>query len=316
MLTFRFNGVSGSMTDSETLTSGMVGKEIQIDLSSEWEGLAKTAVFIAGYTCRTAELIGSTVVIPPEILSSPYKKLRVGVRGDNEDGSLVIPTIMAEGPFILPGADPDGDTGTAEVIPTGGTAEAADIAQGKTAYAGGELITGTLKKADSFNRGNASAGFSFSVGDDSASGSGVSMTTTLGDGTERSIVDADTLIVLSAPLEEFGDADTDQVLEGAVFTSAAGFHATGTLAPAKELSLSGAEVGFAFLTGTNGESGSFVTMSVKLPEAAEAILLGPGSVLTLNAPMSEFGNAAQSDVRSGKTFSSAAGLRASGTLEV
>lgn len=115
MLTFEFTGVAGSMTVSERLTSGMVGKEIQISLSSDWEELTKTAVFVAGDICRTAELTGTTVIIPEEVMYSPFRKLLVGVCGTDGEGTLVIPTILAEGPFIEPGADPAADPVAAEL---------------------------------------------------------------------------------------------------------------------------------------------------------------------------------------------------------
>jgi len=109
MLTFEFTGVAGEMTVKERLTSGMVGREIQISLSEEWNDLKKTAVFIAGCVCRCAEMTGSIVTIPDDVLRHPFQKLRVGVRGENADSTLVIPTIMAEGPFIEVGADPTED---------------------------------------------------------------------------------------------------------------------------------------------------------------------------------------------------------------
>lgn len=109
MLTFEFTGVAGEMTVKERLTSGMIGREIQITLSEEWEGLNKTAVFIAGCVCRCAEMTDSVIKIPDDVLVYPFQKLRVGVRGENEDGTLVIPTIMAEGPIIEVGADPTED---------------------------------------------------------------------------------------------------------------------------------------------------------------------------------------------------------------
>ena len=315
MLTFSFTGASGEMTVGETLTSGMVGKEVQIDLSGEWEGLTKTAVFIAGYICRAVALTGSSVVIPQEILRSPYQKLRVGVRGDSDDGTLVIPTIMAEGPYILPGADPGDDTGEEKTGTDGGTATESDIAEGQTAYVGGKLITGTLPKKAALTRDDAEVGFYFLTGSNGESGSGVIMKTALGAETGQVIVDGDTVVTLRAPSAAFGDAAAADVLEGVTFTSAAGLQVVGTLAPAAELTLTDAKVGAYFLTGSSGESGSSVTMEVTLGSDAEPVLLGPGSVLTLRAPMSEFGTATKADVAAGKTFTSAAGLCISGTLE-
>ena len=109
MLTFEFTGVSGEMTIRERLTSGMVGKQVTINLSSDWDELSKTAVFIAGDICRAVELTGTVLTIPEDVLHYPYRKLLVGVCGTNSDGSLVIPTILAQGPFVEIGADPTTD---------------------------------------------------------------------------------------------------------------------------------------------------------------------------------------------------------------
>lgn len=109
MLTFDFTGVDGSMTAAEKLTSGMVGRQVQINLSEEWEDLTKTAVFLAGDICRVTEMTEPIVTIPEEVLRYPFRRFFLGVCGTNADGTLVIPTIMAEGPMIEPGADPHAD---------------------------------------------------------------------------------------------------------------------------------------------------------------------------------------------------------------
>lgn len=116
MLTFHFTGVDGSMTESETLTSGMVGKEVRLILDESWNNLTKTAVFRAGEVTRVVLNPGDTVVIPSEVLEQPFGKLSVGIYGTNDQGDLVIPTIMAEGPIIRYGADPIVDE-TAKALP-------------------------------------------------------------------------------------------------------------------------------------------------------------------------------------------------------
>lgn len=116
MLTFHFTGADGSMTESEILTSGMVGKEVTLILDESWANLTKTAVFRAGDITRVVLDPGDTVVIPPEVLEQPFGKLFVGIYGTNEQGDLVIPTIMAEGPMIRYGADPIEDE-TAKELP-------------------------------------------------------------------------------------------------------------------------------------------------------------------------------------------------------
>lgn len=116
MLTFHFTGADGSMTESETLTSGMVGREAELLFDDSWADLTKTAVFRAGEITRVVMNPGSTVIIPAEVLEKPYVKLLVGVWGTDGAGTLVIPTVMAEGPLIEPGAEPAED-GTAKDLP-------------------------------------------------------------------------------------------------------------------------------------------------------------------------------------------------------
>ncbi len=111
MLTFYFTGVEGRMTRPELLTSGMMGKELRLEFSEEWEELTKTVVFSNGETTLDRLYTGQTMVIPAQILEKPLEKLTVGLYGVSEDGLLVIPTVRAEGPVILPGVDPTGDPG-------------------------------------------------------------------------------------------------------------------------------------------------------------------------------------------------------------
>lgn len=105
MLTFSFTGAEGSMTESDVLTSGMVGREILLTFDESWKNLTKTLVFRAGEITRTASYVAANT-IPADVLRQPFCRLHVGVYGTDADGTLVIPTIMAEGPLIRYGADP------------------------------------------------------------------------------------------------------------------------------------------------------------------------------------------------------------------
>lgn len=116
MLTFHFTGADGSMTGTETLTSGMEGKQIRLELDGSWDDLTKIAVFRAGEITRVVMNPGTFVNIPAEVLEKPYVKLLVGLYGTDAAGNLVIPTVMAEGPLIEPGADPTED-GCAKDLP-------------------------------------------------------------------------------------------------------------------------------------------------------------------------------------------------------
>ena len=116
MLTFRFNGADGKMFGSDVLTTGMVGQEIRLEFSREWEGLTKTAVFTAGEVTRDVLVESDRVKIPVEVLSVPLVQLMVGVCGVSDDGR-VIPTIQAAGPYICEGTDPSGDESVEPTLP-------------------------------------------------------------------------------------------------------------------------------------------------------------------------------------------------------
>lgn len=115
MLTFSFTGAEGSMTESDVLTSGMVGKEIQLNFDDSWKNLTKTLVFRAGEVTRIADFATSNT-IPADVLRQPFCHLYVGAYGTDSKGTLVIPTVMVEGPLIRCGADPIEDE-TARELP-------------------------------------------------------------------------------------------------------------------------------------------------------------------------------------------------------
>lgn len=117
MLTFSFSGADGYLVQTETLTCGMVGKQVQFQLSPEWEGLRKTAVYLSGGVVRVSLDIGVVDTLPAEVLQTPGERLYVGLYGVSPDGTLAIPTIRVPGPVIQPGADPDGDATTDTTLP-------------------------------------------------------------------------------------------------------------------------------------------------------------------------------------------------------
>lgn len=116
MILFVFNGPSGRMHRyyPETLTSGMVGQKVRIRLlGADWDKLNKTVVFSAGdVTCDVPDVkvdgCEAKVEIPTEVLDVPRVRLKVGVYGVAEDGS-VMPTVWAYGPLIQEGVKPAGN---------------------------------------------------------------------------------------------------------------------------------------------------------------------------------------------------------------
>lgn len=109
MLTFRFTGASGEMTESDLLTAGMEGKQVRLEFSPEWDGLRKAVVFTAGSRSCTLVDAGETETIPAQILSESLRRLYVGAYGLSEEGTVVIPAHYATGPFIHIGTDISGD---------------------------------------------------------------------------------------------------------------------------------------------------------------------------------------------------------------
>lgn len=116
MIVFRFTQADGHMICSEMLTSGMVGKEVKLEFSPEWDEYTKTAVFTAGFESRTVVGVSEMVTIPHEVLENPGHTLYVGVYGVAPDGR-VIPTIQAQGPHIHRGVDPSGDPSAEPTLP-------------------------------------------------------------------------------------------------------------------------------------------------------------------------------------------------------
>lgn len=116
MLTFRFSRADGQMTQTETLTTGMVGKEVKLEFTEDWADFSKTAVFTAGEESRDVMVRGDVVVIPHEVLTESGLCLYVGIYGVAADGR-VTPTIRVQGPEIYPGADPEGVESREQTLP-------------------------------------------------------------------------------------------------------------------------------------------------------------------------------------------------------
>ena len=116
MLTFWFSKADGEMTEKETLTAGMVGKEVRLEFSEDWKDFSKTAVFTANEKSWDVVVSGDVVTIPHEVLEEDGHYLYVAVYGAAADGR-VIPTIRVRGPKICPGADPSGDESVEESLP-------------------------------------------------------------------------------------------------------------------------------------------------------------------------------------------------------
>lgn len=96
------------------------------------------------------------------------------------------------------------------------TALASDLAAGKTAYADGSKLVGTVPVVD------------FAVENAISFGGSKESISMMMKHPHRIIYNAESTLSLSAPTSGFGDAEADDVAEGKTFTSAAGFLAVGT----------------------------------------------------------------------------------------
>ena len=104
MMEIEVSAAGARLLQSEVLTSGRVGLRCRLRLDSSWEGLRKTAVVIGS---RSADLLleGDEFCIPAECLGRAGDTLKIGLRGMNGDGSLVIPTVWVNCGEILSGAE-------------------------------------------------------------------------------------------------------------------------------------------------------------------------------------------------------------------
>lgn len=118
------------VADIEQLTSGMIGKTVEIEFSEDWSGLTKTAVFSNGEISKDVINPSGTITIPWEILATPNRTVFVGFYGytvENGEKILAIPTIYTDLGRVRRGADPSNDP-SAEVSPAVAEQMQSDIA--------------------------------------------------------------------------------------------------------------------------------------------------------------------------------------------
>lgn len=116
MIKVTFNKTCGRCVQSEPLTSGMVGQTIEFEYSTDFDGLALTAVFTNGKTTVDALNPDKQCAIPHEVLDIVGAVVRVGIYAV-KGNELIIPTVYATIGIVLKGADPSGDASVDPTLP-------------------------------------------------------------------------------------------------------------------------------------------------------------------------------------------------------
>ena len=112
MTNIRINIQNGEAKAALTgvLTTGMVGVPVHFTFGPEWEGLSVVAVFRGSTVTIDRALLGThDTTVPHEVLALAGSALYVGAEGRDAEGSLIIPSTMAQVGVIQEGADPSGD---------------------------------------------------------------------------------------------------------------------------------------------------------------------------------------------------------------
>lgn len=206
------------------------------------------------------------------------------------------------------------------------TATAADIANGKTAYVNGVKVEGTIPHENrAFKQAPKVDGENVYLQYDA--------------GYEKRIVGDGAQLKISSALSNFGEATADDVAAGKTFTSAAGLNIVGTHVCESGIDTSDAtatasDIASGQTAYVNGQKvtgnvsvikkGTYVGNDEMSPTKtsekiefrytySEPKLMRTGSLVILRSNLSNFGNATAADVAAGKTFTSAAGLKITGT---
>lgn len=187
-------------------------------------------------------------------------------------------------------------------------AGAGDMASGKQAIGqDGMVVTGNVPTPNSVTLEDGTVEVGVSIG-----GGGVFLAT--GTMASDNLLRAGKTVQVSMAASEFGNAEAADVAAGKTFTSAAGIAIAGTLPEKTEgsaavvLSTESAQL----VAKTQiSLANNFIKLSC--PNRRGDMVLRSGAPVQILAPPAAFGDATAADVAAGKTFTSSAGVKVTGT---
>ena len=216
-------------------------------------------------------------------LSELFTNIANAIRGKDGTTATITPTDFASRISAI-------ETG---VDTSDATATASDMANGVTAYVNGEKVTGNVATfqldpchiADSIRQSDPY----------------IVMTKS---NNPNQLYRAGTGISVVTDKSNFGDATASDVAYGKTFTSSAGLKVTGSVNAYD----SGAPFSAYALNRSKNTNDLAITTQM-----GSNMMIRSGGTITLLDPISNYGNATAADVVSGKTFTSSAGLKVTGT---
>jgi hypothetical protein len=142
-----------TVTENETLTSGMINAKIKFEFSADWHsGISRTAIFTAGDVTKVvldSYWENNVCSIPQECLAKSDEILMVGVYGADNANTVAIPTVWATVGKIRKGYEgyEDVSTGTLPIWAQVQSAAAQSATAAKNAQDAAEAAQGKAEDA-------------------------------------------------------------------------------------------------------------------------------------------------------------------------
>lgn len=153
MTTIMIGKALATVTENETLTSGMINAKIKFEFSADWHsGISRTAIFTAGDVTKVvldSYWENNVCSIPQECLAKSDEILMVGIYGADNANVVAIPTVWATVGKIRKGYEgyEDVSTGTLPIWAQVQSAAAQSAQAAKDAQTAAETAQGKAEDA-------------------------------------------------------------------------------------------------------------------------------------------------------------------------